>query len=59
MCVSVTFSGAVYFKNMVKRLWKIDGEDKLNANDRLQVKVLIVDLMLNSPESIQRQVISP
>ncbi|KAL5250460.1 hypothetical protein ACHWQZ_G016253 [Mnemiopsis leidyi] len=53
--MSVRVAGSVYFKNMVKRLWKVDGEDKLHASDRNQVKTLIVDLMLNSPESIQRQ----
>ena len=43
---------------MIKRLWKVDSEDKLHQPDRDQVKTLIVDLMLKSPESIQRQVIT-
>lgn len=33
-----------------------DGTDRIHANDRLTVKSTIVDLMLKSPEQLQRQV---
>ena len=50
--------GSVYFKNMIKRHWRVvpDETDKIHQSDRDQIKTLIVDLMLSSPESIQRQV---
>ena len=41
---------------MVKRNWQIDGNNKIDDDDRSQVKSLIVDVMLSSPESVQRQV---
>jgi hypothetical protein len=34
-----------------------DGTDKIHASDRLTVKRTIVELMLKSPEQLQRQVI--
>ena len=43
---------------MIKRHWRVnpDEADKIHQSDRDQIKTLIVDLMLSSPESIQRQV---
>ena len=38
---------------MVKRCWESD--EKINEQDRNQVKMHIVKLMLNTPENIQRQ----
>jgi len=55
--LSVRVAGSVYFKNMIKRHWRVvpDETDKIHQSDRDQIKTLIVDLMLSSPESIQRQ----
>lgn len=57
--LSIRMAGAVAFKNYVKRNWKIDEEsgcgDRIHANDRVAIKQLIVDLMLKSPEQIQKQ----
>lgn len=52
------FSAAVCFKNVVKRDWKVgeDEVDKISAEDRDAVKQLIVDAMLRSPDTIQKQV---
>ena len=50
---------SVTFKNFVKRQWKISEEnevpDKVSGNDRLAIKASIIELMLTSPEQIQRQ----
>lgn len=50
-------AAAVTFKNFIKRNWRvIDGENsKISEADRQLIKTNIVQLMLNSPESIQRQ----
>ncbi|KAG8240424.1 hypothetical protein J437_LFUL003138 [Ladona fulva] len=56
--LNIRLSGAVAFKNFVKRNWGVDseeGQDRIHSSDREAVKNLIVDLMLRSPESIQRQ----
>ncbi|XP_046386713.1 exportin-2 [Ischnura elegans] len=56
--LNIRLSGAVAFKNFVKRNWEInkeEGEDRIHSSDREAIKALIVDLMLKSPESIQRQ----
>ena len=49
----VRSSASITFKNMVKRCWESD--EKINEQDRNQVKMHIVKLMLNTPENIQRQ----
>lgn len=50
---------AVTFKNFIKRHWKLieenDFADKISAADRQSVKSTIIELMLTSPEQIQRQ----
>ncbi|XP_020707492.2 exportin-2 [Athalia rosae] len=53
----IRIAGAVAFKNYIKRNWKIDEDmgDRIHAQDRTAVKRLIVNLMLHSPESIQKQ----
>ncbi|XP_046736247.1 exportin-2 [Diprion similis] len=53
----IRITGAVTFKNYIKRNWKIDDEtgDRIHSEDRLAVKRLIMNLMLHSPESIQKQ----
>lgn len=56
--LTIRVAGAVTFKNYVKRNWKRDedsGEDSINSSDRAAIKDFIVELMLQSPEQIQRQ----
>ncbi|XP_015114350.1 exportin-2 [Diachasma alloeum] len=55
--LTIRIAGAVAFKNYIKRNWKIDedGVDKIHAQDREAIKKLIVNLMLHSPDSIQKQ----
>jgi len=50
-------AAAVTFKNFVKRNWRIiEGENsKISDGDRDLIKTNIVELMLKSPESIQKQ----
>jgi len=50
-------AAAITFKNFVKRNWRIiDGEaSKVSEEDRGMIKTNIVELMLKSPESIQKQ----
>ncbi|XP_068237725.1 exportin-2 [Palaemon carinicauda] len=53
----VKLAAAINLKNLVKKFWMIeeDGTNKISASDRVVVKREIVDLMLRSPEGIQRQ----
>ncbi|EDO41297.1 predicted protein [Nematostella vectensis] len=53
----IRISAAVAFKNLVKKHWRIvEGEpSKINPADRQAVKTEIVDLMLRSPEQLQKQ----
>ena len=55
--LTIRMSGAIAFKNFVKRNWSQSEEtdNKICDTDRNQVKKVIIDLMLNSPEQIQRQ----
>ena len=57
--MTTRIAGAIAFKNFIKRNWKIVDDalivNKINEEDRKQVKALIVGLMLRSPEKIQRQ----
>ncbi|XP_063217026.1 exportin-2 [Bacillus rossius redtenbacheri] len=55
--LTVRIAGAVAFKNYIKRNWGIDedGVDHIHAQDREAVKSLIVNLMLHSPEAVQKQ----
>jgi len=55
--LNIKVAGAITFKNYVKRNWKVseEGTDRIHANDRDQVKALIVDLMLKSPGPVQKQ----
>lgn len=52
-------SASITFKNFIKRNWKTleenDFADKISAQDRQQIKASITELMLTSPEQIQRQ----
>ncbi|XP_067927952.1 exportin-2-like [Watersipora subatra] len=53
----VRASAAITFKNFVKRNWRVvdDQEDKVHVDDRNLIRERIVELMLNSPESLQKQ----
>ena len=55
--ITIRIAGAVAFKNYVKRNWKVeeDSVDRIHAQDRDSIKKLIVNLMLHSPDSIQKQ----
>ncbi|CAL7948888.1 unnamed protein product [Xylocopa violacea] len=55
--ITIRIAGAVAFKNYVKRNWKVeeDSIDRIHAQDREAIKKLIVNLMLHSPDSIQKQ----
>jgi exportin-2 (importin alpha re-exporter) len=47
---------SIIFKNFVKTYWKNTEEDVvINQNDRQQIKQVIVDLMLNVPHAVQKQ----
>uniref|UniRef100_A0A671U2Y1 Exportin-2 n=1 Tax=Sparus aurata TaxID=8175 RepID=A0A671U2Y1_SPAAU len=47
---------AVTFKNYIKRNWRIEDEpNKVSDPDRTAIKANIVNLMLSSPEQIQKQ----
>ena len=55
--ITIRIAAAITFKNFVKRNWPINEDEisKICEQDRVNVKNLIVDLMLRSPELIQRQ----
>ncbi|CAL8069631.1 unnamed protein product [Orchesella dallaii] len=54
--VTIRVAGSIVFKNYVKRNWKIiDDVNKIDTADRQAIKSSIVNLMLKSPENIQRQ----
>ena len=58
-------SASINFKNYVKRNWAISDDtdsqlttpdvNKISEQDRLTIKATIIELMLTSPEQIQRQ----
>jgi exportin-2 (importin alpha re-exporter) len=54
---SIRVAGAIAFKNFIKRNWAIEEDvpTKIQEEDRQAIKREIVDLMLKSPENIQRQ----
>eukprot|EP00096_Caligus_rogercresseyi_P000645 TRINITY_DN11117_c0_g1_i1.p1 TRINITY_DN11117_c0_g1~~TRINITY_DN11117_c0_g1_i1.p1 ORF type:complete len:974 (-),score=386.32 TRINITY_DN11117_c0_g1_i1:7-2928(-) len=57
----IKIAASVFFKNYIKRNWKVDvenGEDRIHPEDRNSIKVFIVNLMLRSPISIQKQLSS-
>lgn len=53
----IRFAAAIAFKNSVKRNWRIipDEPNKISESDREKIKGKIVDLMLKSPEKLQKQ----
>lgn len=55
--MTVRVAGAIVFKNYIKRNWKVEDDepDRIHETDRSSIKRLIVELMLSSPESIQKQ----
>lgn len=54
---TIRVAAAIVFKNYIKRNWPIeeDGVDRIHMADRVSIKNLIVNLMLKSPEAIQKQ----
>jgi exportin-2 (importin alpha re-exporter) len=59
LAIHLRVVASVTFKNFIKRHWKLaeetDFADKISANDREAIKSTIIELMLTSPEQIQRQ----
>ncbi len=59
LAMHLRISASITFKNYVKRNWKCNEEndfaDKVDAQDRQAIKTSITELMLTSPEQIQRQ----
>ncbi|XP_001606668.1 exportin-2 [Nasonia vitripennis] len=55
--ITIRIAGAIAFKNYVKRNWKVeeDSVDKIHSQDRDAIKRLIINLMLHSPDAIQKQ----
>jgi exportin-2 (importin alpha re-exporter) len=57
--IHLRISSSITFKNYVKRNWKSNEEndyaDKITGVDRQSIKTSITELMLSSPEQIQRQ----
>lgn len=55
--MTIRTAGAIAFKNYVKRNWNVEDDqvDRIHQSDRDRIKSLIVELMLTSPESIQKQ----
>ncbi|XP_078362373.1 exportin-2-like isoform X2 [Oculina patagonica] len=53
----IRVAAAIAFKNSVKRNWRIipDEPNKISESDRETIKREIVDLMLRSPEKLQKQ----
>ncbi|OXA64637.1 Exportin-2 [Folsomia candida] len=54
---AIPIAAAIAFKNFVRRNWSPDEDapNKIHATDREAIKAQIVELMLKSPEAIQRQ----
>ncbi len=59
MALHLRVVASVTFKNFIKRHWRLveenDFADKITAQDRQSIKCSITELMLTSPEQIQRQ----
>ncbi|CAO3625530.1 unnamed protein product [Cunninghamella echinulata] len=55
---TIRFTGAVYFKNYIKRNWVPDNqnENNITLEDRQNIKNNIVELMISVPERIQLQI---
>lgn len=54
---TIRVAAAIAFKNFIKRNWPVDedGTNKIHDSDRTAIKNLIVNLMLKSPEAVQKQ----
>ncbi|KAK3928644.1 Exportin-2 [Frankliniella fusca] len=55
--MTIRIACAITFKNYIKRNWHTDEDtkDRISANDRLAIKENIVNIMVMSPEAIQKQ----
>ncbi len=57
LAMHLRVSASINFKNFVKKYWRVleDSDDRINEKDRVAIKASITELMLTSPEQIQRQ----
>jgi exportin-2 (importin alpha re-exporter) len=59
LAIHLRITASITFKNYIKKNWKCSEEndfaDKIQQQDRDAIKFSITDLMLTSPEQIQRQ----
>lgn len=55
--MEIRTSGSIYFKNFIKRNWIPDdgAPNKINDVERNAIRTHVVNLMLRSPEQVQRQ----
>ncbi|KAJ1519390.1 hypothetical protein ONE63_004682 [Megalurothrips usitatus] len=55
--MTIRIACAVTFKNYIKRNWHFDedSKDRISPNDRMAIKENIVNIMVMSPEAIQKQ----
>lgn len=55
--MTIRVACAITFKNYIKRNWHTDEDsvNRISANDRLAIKENIVNIMVMSPEGIQKQ----
>jgi exportin-2 (importin alpha re-exporter) len=57
--MTIRIAGAITFKNYIKRNWGAhlddDSPDRIHETDRNTIKTFIVQLMLKSPNAIQKQ----
>lgn len=55
--MTIRLAAAINFKNFVKRNWRIieDQPNKISSTDRATIKATIVNLMLKTPDVVQRQ----
>eukprot|EP00396_MALV-II-16_sp_LP-1_P000100 gene100-400_t len=54
----VTQAGAIFFKNYIKKHYPLFGEGGLPTQDRTAVKENLVQLLMLSPEMVQKQLIA-
>jgi len=55
--LAIKVAASITFKNFIKRNWKVDEDtgDRIHASDRDTIKTHVVNLMLSSPQAIQKQ----
>ena len=57
LALHLRVSASINFKNFIKKNWRIDEDEvnKIRDEERGKIKANIVELMLTSPDQIQRQ----